>query len=128
MPTVLVVDDEEPLRLFMARVLEDEGYQVLLAENGVEALDLLAQPSPRIDLVVTDVLMPRMTGPELVARLAAQRSQLRVLFVSGGHDRSDVAGPVLWKPFLPNDLSEMARLLLMEVAGQTGVLESCGSG
>ena len=113
MPTVLVVDDEESLRQYMARVLEHEGYKVFLAGNGLEALDVFQRHAPRIHLVVTDVSMPVMSGPELAARMAELGSQLPVLFVSGGHDRLALAGPLLRKPFLPVNLCEMVRLVLL---------------
>ncbi len=102
--TVLVVDDDQALRQLMARVLEDEGYRVLLAEDGNEALVLLKQYMPRIHLVVTDVLLPRMTGPELAMRVALQSPPPPVLFVSGGHNLGELPGPILWKPFLRTEL------------------------
>ena len=102
--TLLVVDDDEVVRRFMARVLEDEGYRVLLAEDGNEALALLKRYMPRIHLVVTDVLLPRMTGPELAIRVALQLSPPPVLFVSGGHNLGELPGPILWKPFLSAEL------------------------
>lgn len=110
MPTVLVVDDEEPVRRYLARVMADEGYQVLAAGDGLEALALLEQSPTRIDLVITDVLMPGMTGPELAARLATRPSRPPILFVSGSH--TDVPGPLVKKPFLPADLSLTARWVL----------------
>jgi two-component system cell cycle sensor histidine kinase/response regulator CckA len=110
--TVLVVDDEMPLRHYMARVMVDEGYRVLTAANGVEALALLGQSDSRVDLVITDVLMPLMTGPELAAQLAAQLLPPPVLFVSGGHGMEDVPGPILQKPFLPAELGALVRSLI----------------
>jgi CheY-like chemotaxis protein len=71
--TVLVVDDDEAVRQYTARVRENEGYRALLAEDGKEALALLKRYMPRIHLVVTDVLLPRMTGPELAIRVALHR-------------------------------------------------------
>jgi two-component system, cell cycle sensor histidine kinase and response regulator CckA len=109
-PTVLVVDDEEPLRRYLGRVMADEGYHVLTAESGLEALAVLEHSPTRIDLVITDVLMPGMTGPELAARLAARPSPPPILFVSGSH--IDVPGPLVRKPFLPDDLSLTARWVL----------------
>lgn len=112
-PTVLVVDDEESLRLYMARVLEDDGYIVIEAGNGLEALSLLeGRDTGRVHLVVTDVLMPVMGGKDLATRLATWPSSPPVLFVSGSHGLSDVPGPLLRKPFLPADLSALARDLL----------------
>jgi CheY-like chemotaxis protein len=126
MPTVLVVDDEESLRQYMARVLEDDGHKVILAANGLEALHVFERHSPSIHLVVSDVSMPLMTGPELAAHLAEHHSAPPLLFVSGGHNRPDLARPVLKKPFLPIELCEMVRLVLLRGPEQTRVLEGCG--
>ncbi len=110
-PTVLIVDDEMPLRHYMARVMADEGYRVLMAADGIEALALM-ESGPGIDLVITDVLMPVMTGPELAARLAMRNLPPPVLFVSGGHGLGHVPGPTLQKPFLPAELSAFVRSLV----------------
>jgi CheY-like chemotaxis protein len=112
-PTVLIVDDERSLRLYMARVLEDDGYAVLEAANGLEALSLLDDPqAENVRLVITDVLMPGMDGMDLATHLAGRTPSLPVLFISGSHSLSDVPGPLLPKPFLPADLRELARGLL----------------
>jgi CheY-like chemotaxis protein len=125
MPTVLVVDDEKPLRQYMARVLEDAGYRVLLAGNGLEGLALVERGSPRVHLVVTDVHMPLMTGPELAAALSDHLDQPPVLYVSGDHIGLQLAGPMLRKPFIPKDLTEMVHLLLTRTPASAGVLEGC---
>ena len=110
--TVLVVDDDEGLRQYMTRVLEDEGYRVLLAEDGDQVLALLKRYLPRVHLVVTDVLLPRMTGPELAIRVALQSPAPPVLFVSGGHNLGELPGPILWKPFLATELvAAVSRLI-----------------
>jgi two-component system, cell cycle sensor histidine kinase and response regulator CckA len=81
--TVLFVEDEVALRDLMHRVLVKGGYTVLAAGDGVEALALVeAHPGP-IDLLVTDVIMPRMSGPDLAARLRARQHGIRVLYLSG---------------------------------------------
>jgi CheY-like chemotaxis protein len=81
--TVLFVEDEVALRDLMQRVLAKGGYTVLAAGDGLEALALVeAHPGP-IDLVVTDVIMPRMSGPALAARLRARDPGVRLLYVSG---------------------------------------------
>ena len=116
--TVMVVDDEMPLRHYMARVMADEGYGVLMAADGLEALQLLEKSDSRVDLVITDVVMPVMTGPELAALLAAQPLSPPVLFVSGSHSLRDVPGPMLQKPFLPSDLSALVRSLISDQAGR----------
>lgn len=119
--TVLVVDDEEVLRSYMTRVLEDEGYSVIEAENGVEALSFLSRKDTGVvvDLIITDVRMPRMGGRDLAARLALDHESPPVLFVSGSHTPSDVAGPLLRKPFTAHDLSVVARELLQIPPGSS---------
>jgi CheY-like chemotaxis protein len=67
----------------MHRVLTKGGYRVLAAGDGLEALALVEGHPQRIDLVVTDVIMPRMSGPELAARLRARDPGIRLLYVSG---------------------------------------------
>ena len=80
--TVLVAEDEPPLRDLVAGVLKKAGYRVLEAGDGVEALTVTEQEE-EIDLVVTDVVMPRMGGPELVQKLRDKRPDLPVIFMSG---------------------------------------------
>lgn len=110
--TVLVVDDEDLLRGFMARVMANDGYRVLEAANGIEALAWFGNGGSPIHLVITDILMPEMGGVELAGRLATRSPSPPVLFVTGGHRNSDLPGPVLWKPFLPSELSTTVRELL----------------
>jgi two-component system cell cycle sensor histidine kinase/response regulator CckA len=110
--TVLVVDDEELLRRFMARVMANDGYRVLEAANGIEALAWFGNGGSPIHLVITDILMPGMGGVELAGRLATRSPSPPVLFVTGGHRNLDLPGPVLWKPFLPSELSTTVRELL----------------
>ena len=81
-PTVLVVDDEPDVRALVAEVLRASGYDVLTAEDGVAALELMADRPP-VDLLVTDVLMPRLGGPELADEMTQRDPGTRVLFVSG---------------------------------------------
>ncbi len=81
--TVLVVDDE-PLQLdLMRRVLEKAGFRVLAAGSGPDAIRVFESVQGEIDLLVSDVVMPGMEGPELAARLRERKRGLRVLFVSG---------------------------------------------
>ena len=113
--TILVVDDEPMVRSYMARILESEGYSVIEAENGAEALSTFLSRKDAgifVDLVITDVLMPRLGGKDLAARLAEDSAGPPVLFVSGSHMPSDLSGPLLRKPFRPDDLSALARELL----------------
>lgn len=117
--TVLVVEDEQLVRDLVRRTLRRAGYTVLVAENGEEALAVSRANLGPIDLVVTDVVMPRMNGSELASRLQLERPGMRVLFVSGyANDVLDVRGGLvpgteyLQKPFTPSVLLDRVRELL----------------
>ncbi len=81
--TVLLAEDEVPLRVLAAETLKRLGYNVLAAGNGLEALVAADQHAGKIDVVVTDIVMPRMGGPELVEKLRKKRSGFHVIFMSG---------------------------------------------
>ena len=81
--TILVVEDDDRVRQFVRRALERGGYTVLEAPNAGEALLIFEMHQGPIDLMITDDIMPRMTGPRLVARLRAVRPSLRVIYFSG---------------------------------------------
>jgi CheY-like chemotaxis protein len=81
--TVLVVEDEPALRKLTMRVLKSRGYEVLSAENASSTLELVRQYGHTIDLLLTDVVMPDMTGPDLVSRIRELRPELKVLYMSG---------------------------------------------
>jgi two-component system, cell cycle sensor histidine kinase and response regulator CckA len=81
--TILLVEDEEGLRALNARGLASRGYTVLQAGNGVEAMDVLEKSEGKIDLVVSDVVMPEMDGPTLLRELRNLNPALKVIFVSG---------------------------------------------
>jgi two-component system, cell cycle sensor histidine kinase and response regulator CckA len=117
--TILIVEDEGAVRRMAARVLAAQGYAILEAENGAEALEVLARGERPIDLVLTDVVMPMVNGRELGERLAVERPGLRVLFMSGYADDDIVRrgllppdSPFLQKPFMPGDLSRKVREVL----------------
>jgi signal transduction histidine kinase/CheY-like chemotaxis protein len=106
---ILVVEDHPPLRELIDTVLSDSGYQVLAAANGAEALRL-AQGAP-VEVVLTDVTMPGMSGPALIEQLRAQSRNPRVIFMSG-HDqdflKTNADGAFfLQKPFTPKALTKM---------------------
>jgi CheY-like chemotaxis protein len=83
-PTVLVVEDEDALRAAIRRLLQGEGYQVIEAQNGATALQLLEDASTsRVDLVLTDLRMPVMDGRQLASVLARRRPNLPIVFMSG---------------------------------------------
>ena len=81
--TILLVEDEDPLRAVVARMLAQAGYRVLDARTPTEACELFEQHKSDVALLLTDVIMPEMNGPALAQRLVALRPELRVLFVSG---------------------------------------------
>jgi two-component system cell cycle sensor histidine kinase/response regulator CckA len=81
--TILLVEDEEGLRALNARGLTSRGYTVLEAGNGVEAIDVLEKSDGRVDLVVSDVVMPEMDGPTLARELRTRNPGLKIIFVSG---------------------------------------------
>jgi PAS domain S-box-containing protein len=81
--TVLVVEDAEDLREVVARILSRNGYAVILASDGIDALEVARRHAGEIHLLLSDVVMPKMQGPELSTRLSAARPQIRVLFMSG---------------------------------------------
>jgi signal transduction histidine kinase/CheY-like chemotaxis protein len=112
--TVLVVEDEEAVRQFAVESLQRHGYQVLSASSGEEALKVAGSYGGTIHLLLTDVVMPGMKGPELAGRLRAQRPGLRVLLMSGyaadvvtSGDLRDAA--LMAKPFSPAALSQTVR-------------------
>lgn len=117
--TVLLVEDEDGVRDLTQRVLERQGYKVLVARDGVEALTLYDNHKSEIDVLVTDVVMPRLGGSELVGKVRAQRSDLPVLFMSGYARNATIRGApgdrrtrFLQKPFtVPAFQQAVAELL-----------------
>jgi DNA-binding NtrC family response regulator len=102
---VLVVDDEPAIRQFAARVLEEEGFGVLLARDGAEALDLIRGGVADLGVVVSDIVMPRLNGVQLLESISTLRPELPVLLMSGYGTTQlaerGIASPcgVLTKPF-----------------------------
>jgi CheY-like chemotaxis protein len=117
--TIMLVEDQPEVRRLAARVLRGRGYDVLEASGGEEALALASAHRGRLHLLVTDVVMPGMKGPEVARRLTAARPGLPVLYVSGYADealeeRDDLLanGMLLLKPFSPDVLAGRVRELL----------------
>jgi two-component system, cell cycle sensor histidine kinase and response regulator CckA len=112
---VLVVDDEIAVRRFAARVLEREGYGVVEAKDGVEALELISQDGLSVEVVVSDIVMPRLNGVELMEALATSRPDLPVILMSGYATGAlaelGIAAPcaILPKPFPSERLLEEVR-------------------
>jgi two-component system, cell cycle sensor histidine kinase and response regulator CckA len=119
--TILLVDDEEGVRKLVQAVLESNGYHVLEAANGGAAVAVYEKNGHKIDLVLTDIVMPQMTGFELGRQLAERTPGLKILYMSGYRDHSGSA-PVrafLQKPFTPDALLAKVREVLdsAETAG-----------
>jgi CheY-like chemotaxis protein/anti-sigma regulatory factor (Ser/Thr protein kinase) len=117
--TILLVEDEEQVRTIAVRVLRRYGYRIMEAQHPGEALLLCEKEAGAIDLLVTDVVMPHMSGPELARRVTITRPQLKVLFVSGYTDDSMARHGVLesgmaflQKPFTPDLLTRKVRQVL----------------
>ena len=112
--SVLVVDDDPAIRELVLETLIDEGYEVTVAEDGMEALRIVQEQDHdhRPDLVLTDIVMPKLSGPELFARLRLIGYRGPVVLMSAHHHRIDqFATPVIRKPF---------RLeLLLQVVGES---------
>src|SRR5215475_7993552 len=81
--TVLLVEDEDAVRLFGARALRNKGYKVLEARSGEAALEIMASHKDPVDLIITDVVMPRMDGPTLIKEVRQKQPSLKVIFISG---------------------------------------------
>jgi two-component system cell cycle sensor histidine kinase/response regulator CckA len=124
--TVLLVEDEESVRVFASKALEKQGYRVLQARHGRDALLRLADHEGPVHLVITDIVMPEMGGGELARRLAGERPEVPVLFMSGYTD-DEVAQRglgaeqgFLQKPFTSDGLARKVREVLGEARRHGG--------
>ena len=127
--TVLVVEDEEPLRRLTRRILESRGYTVLDAANGSEAIQLMASSASRVELLLSDVVMPGMSGRELAERLLPVYPWLRVLFMSGytedmmlHHRVAEMGIGLVEKPFTGDALARAVRNRLDRSTETTGAV------
>lgn len=119
--TILLIEDEPGVRKLARTVLQSQGYKVLEAQNGSEALLLSDRPGETLHMLLTDVVMPGLSGPEVAAALRQQRPALKVLYMSGYtndsalRDRvSQAASAFLPKPFTPQELLSKVRAVLDE--------------
>ncbi len=116
--TILLVEDEDVLRALLAKFLRLHGYTVLEARHGGEALLICERHQGPIHLLVTDVVMPQMSGRELADRLTALRRNMKVLYMSGytedamvQYDVADLSVPFLQKPFKPLELARQVQAI-----------------
>jgi two-component system, cell cycle sensor histidine kinase and response regulator CckA len=114
--TILVVDDEDGVRKLVSAVLQSHGYDVLEASNGAAALAAYEKNAHKIDMVLTDVVMPHMTGFELGQQVAERTPGLKILYMSGYRDNAAAPGEApkafLHKPFTPDVLLNKVREVL----------------
>jgi CheY-like chemotaxis protein len=117
--TILLVEDDDSVRRFARRALSGSGYEVLDVRGADEAIAVFESRMGGIDLVLTDIVMPRLRGPELVKRLSALRPGIKVIFMSGYTDQEvferEILGPqkaYLQKPLTPKSLTEKVREVL----------------
>jgi two-component system cell cycle sensor histidine kinase/response regulator CckA len=115
--TILLVDDEQSVRGIVLKILRRANYNVLEAENGDAALRIAASHPGKIDLVITDMYMPGLRGPEVVQKLAPTRPGLRALFMSGYADQDARTGvptgaSFLNKPFSGQELAVAVEAVL----------------
>jgi two-component system, cell cycle sensor histidine kinase and response regulator CckA len=116
--TILVVEDEPEVRTLICSMLEKNGYTVLASSSAEEAARVCLEHSGRVDVLLTDVVMPGMSGPDLARQLTGSVSELKVLYMSG-HADSAVArhrigpeAPFIQKPFRSDTLREKIREVL----------------
>ena len=119
--TILLVEDEEAVRGLTSRILEKQGYRVIAAQHGREAMDIATKEAGHIDLVLTDIVMPGMNGRGLVERLAGIRPRIKSLYMSGYTDDDIVrrgfiepSKSFLQKPFTSEALLQTVRKVLDE--------------
>ena len=117
--TVVLAEDEEPLRVLLGRVLAGSGYHVISGRNGAEALEAVHARGGRVDLLLTDLVMPRMTGAELARALSGEQPGMKVLFMTGHTEDANVldrfehgGAEVIQKPFTNEALLGLVRRLL----------------
>ena len=114
--TIFVVEDEDSVRNLARGILRANGYVVQDFENGEKALSKLAQTRGPVHLLLTDVVMPNLSGPDLAARVAQMRPETRILYMSGYTDRNfsgpgqrPLDAPLIQKPFTPESLAKRVR-------------------
>jgi two-component system, cell cycle sensor histidine kinase and response regulator CckA len=117
--TILLVEDDESVRKIVSRILETNGYKVLQATSTADALQLYKLHTDEIDLLITDVIMPFMSGQELVQKISSFGNEIKVLYMSGYTDNAivhhgvlEADRPFLQKPFSPEALARKVRAVI----------------
>jgi two-component system cell cycle sensor histidine kinase/response regulator CckA len=115
--TILLVDDDEALRRLLQRVLTENGFHVIEAADGAQALEVASAFPQPIDLLLTDVIMPKLNGAALAERLLGERPGSKLLFISGYVEKQLLLAKypesvLLQKPFTPDALLAVVRQLL----------------
>jgi len=125
--TVLVVEDEAEIRKLVSRTLDECGYEVIEAGNSQEAISKAAAAEEKLDLLITDVIMMGMNGPQLAEQIRSTMPDIRVLYISGHsgkaltqHGLIEQGATLLPKPFSPRELTEIVAKILTEVQGRVG--------
>jgi len=113
-PSVLLVDDDDGVRLLLATTLRSRGYTVIEASSGIEALALHDEHREAIRLLITDVVMPELRGPALAIKIRETQPALPVLFITGYNDRRDIGADdlLMHKPFTPHALANAVKTLI----------------
>lgn len=117
--TLLLVEDEDGIRILAKNVLTMCGYTVITASTPEDAIDLFCKHDEDIAMLISDIVMPNICGPQLAETLRAKRPGLRIMFISGyadasirRHKHAIANNPFLQKPFLPSKLAHMVRAVL----------------
>ena len=124
--TILLVDDEDSVRGVAQRALERQGYTVLMARHAKEALEICAQHADPVHLLITDVVMPVMSGIDLAEQVTASYPETSVLYISGHVEEAAIQhvlqgqdAAFLQKPFTPTILRQRVRELLEQPSSHT---------
>ncbi|MEJ2627826.1 MAG: response regulator [bacterium] len=117
--TILLVEDESAVRNLTAKMLEQQGYKVIQAKEGLSALSIFNENKDKIDLLITDVIMPYLNGVDLVEKVKLERPQMKVLFISGHvdpilkrHNLINEGYPFLQKPYTMKSLGTKVRQVM----------------
>lgn len=117
--TILLVEDADAVRAFTRLILSEKGYQVLEASSAKEAIEVSDRHGGDIDLLLTDVVMPSMSGFELAEEISRRRPSISILYMSGypnasvtGRELPALNAPLIYKPFRPEGLAQMVRQVL----------------